>query len=90
MLLDLPIEAGVARRFRSEDEINRFHSAGIAFHQRVRTAFLDFAKRDPTRWAIIDASRGVEDVRSDVLSVVSARTPLLTDQDVFLTAPSEQ
>jgi dTMP kinase len=90
ILLDLPVEVGLARRFGGEGEINRFDSAGIAFHQRVRLTFLELARREPNRWAVIDALRGVEEIGSDILAVISTRTPLLADRNVFSTAPSEQ
>ncbi len=91
ILLDLPVEVGLARRFGREDEVNRFDSAGVAFHQRVRSAFLELSRREPERWAVIDARRSIDEVAADVLSVVATRTPLMAkrDQDLLSTAPSE-
>jgi dTMP kinase len=91
ILLDLPVEIGLARRFGSEGEVNRFDSAGVAFHQRVRMTFLELSRREPDRWAVIDAARSIDEVATDVLSVVATRTSLIAnrDQDLLSTAPSE-
>jgi dTMP kinase len=89
ILLDLAVEVGLARRFGSEDEVNRFDSAGVAFHQRVRLAFLELSRRAPERWAVIDAARSIDEVAADVLSVVATRTSLLANRDSLSTAPSE-
>lgn len=81
ILLDLPVEIGLSRRFGSAAGVNRFDSAGVQFHQRVRVAFLELATRDPERWIVIDASRTVEELAADVLLAVTARTPLFAGRD---------
>jgi len=91
ILLDLPVEVGLARRFGGEDEINRFDRAEKAFHERVRRAFLELAQNDPSRWAVVDASRTRDEVGSDILALVANRTSLLANRDLklFSPAPSE-
>ena len=55
ILLDLPVEAGLARK---SDEVTRFEAYhDLAYHGRVRAAFLAFAAAEPERYAIVDATR---------------------------------
>jgi dTMP kinase len=54
ILLDLPIDVGLARK---SDEITRFEAYhDRAYHERVRAAFLAFAAEEPGRYAIVDAT----------------------------------
>jgi dTMP kinase len=72
MLLDLPAEVGLARKGGVEE--TRFESSfDIAFHQRVRQAFLALAAAEPDRFVIVDATRGSEDVFAAVRAAVERR-----------------
>ena len=53
ILLDAPPEVGLARNGSTPDD--RFETAGIDFHQRVRQGYLKIAQNDPARWMVIDA-----------------------------------
>ncbi len=54
ILLDLPVEAGLARK---ADEVTRFEAyQDLAYHERVRAAFLGFAAAEPDRYIIVDAT----------------------------------
>jgi dTMP kinase len=54
---------------------NRFEvSFDLEFHRRVRDGFLDLARKDPGRWAVIDATRSAEEVFIDVRGVVAEWT----------------
>lgn len=56
ILLDLPVAVGLERK---SDEITRFEAyQDIAYHERVRQAFLDFAAAEPERFAVVDATAG--------------------------------
>ena len=67
-MLDGDPEVLVARRTETPD---RMESAGLAFHQAVRQAFLQIAERDRQRIKILDATCGVEELHQQVLSLVS-------------------
>jgi len=65
LLLDLPVREGLARAGRRGLN-DRFESEDLAFFQRVRSAYLDLAKRHPQRYRVIDADCPVEVVRGAV------------------------
>lgn len=73
LLLDLPVEEGLARAQARHGDETRFERKDIHFHKRVRRGFLAIAKESPRRVVVIDASRPVEDVHRAVLSVVRDR-----------------
>ena len=53
VLLDLPVEAGLARKSAEVTRFEAYHD--LAYHERVRAAFLAFAADEPERYAIVDA-----------------------------------
>ena len=60
LILDLAVEKGMARaavRRGEKGVTDRFESEGDAFHQTLRQAFLDIARGEPDRCAIIDADK---------------------------------
>jgi len=73
LLLDLPVEVGLARRAR-EAESNHFDRETVAFHQRVRDAFLALAAESPATWRIIDATAPVDAVVQAARDAVAAHT----------------
>jgi dTMP kinase len=78
ILLDLPVDEGLRRKAA---EVTRFEAyQDTAYHERVRAAFLDFAAREPDRFAIIDATGDEAAVLRDaLLSIgrIAARRPCL-------------
>ena len=52
---------------------SRFEAEPLEFHERVRNAYLDLARADPSRWAILDATQPVEGVGAAAWAVVEAR-----------------
>ena len=68
LLLDLPVEAGLARIPRqAKDRLDR---ETIAFHQRVYAGYHEMAAREPHRWRQVDASRDADVVASRILELV--------------------
>lgn len=64
ILLDLPVEAGLARaRSRNgADGPDRFETEQREFFERVRETYLELARREPARFRIVDANVTVEEV----------------------------
>jgi dTMP kinase len=78
ILLDLPVEAGLGRK---ADEVTRFEAfQDLAYHERVRAAFLAFAAAEPERYAIVDATRDAAAVLEGAVAAVgrvAGRLPCL-------------
>lgn len=71
LLFDLPAEVGLGRRQRAGG-VDRIDAAGLDFHQRVREGYLALAREDPEHWAVIDATRPLDEVSARILAVVGA------------------
>lgn len=69
LLLDVPVDVGLARR-RQEGSLNSLDGEDVAFHERVRQGYLALARREPTRWRVIDATRSVDEVAEAVWSAM--------------------
>jgi dTMP kinase len=63
ILLDMPPEAGLGRRARSAD---RLEAEPPEFHRRVRAGFLSLARADPSRYLVVDATRSVAEISSEI------------------------
>ena len=70
LLLDIPVEDGLARALARRGDETRFEQKDIHFHKRVRRGFLAVAKAEPKRVIVIDASRPVEEVHAAVRRVI--------------------
>jgi dTMP kinase len=75
LLLDLPVAVGLERvqqRTGTTAPTDRFEEEPAVFFERVRAAYLAIARAEPARVRIIDASRTVEEVQSQVAAALSA------------------
>lgn len=73
LILDLPVEAGLARAGGRGTGEDRYERMDHAFHQRIRDGFLDIARKDPRRCAVIDANLDEDSVHAAVLEAVQTR-----------------
>ena len=77
LLLDLPPRIGLARAWQQLDSGNRcgtesrFEEEAISFHEKVRNGYLELARLEPTRFKVIDASRQVDAVQSEIRNIVA-------------------
>jgi dTMP kinase len=76
LILDVPVETGLARAARRKGGENRFESKGREFHERVRQGFLDIARREPARCVVIDATGEASAVDAAILTAVRERLGL--------------
>ncbi len=74
LLLDLPVSAGLERvRLRSGPvATDRFEEEPARFFERVRDTYLALARAEPGRIRVIDASRALADVQSQVVTALEA------------------
>ena len=80
ILLDLPVEAGLGRK---ADEVTRFEAyQDLAYHERVRAAFLGFAAAEPDRYVIVDATGDEEAVLAGAVAALDRIADRLPGPDV--------
>ena len=75
LLLDLPVASGLTRARARASSPDRFEAEQTDFFERVRTAYLERAARDPERIRVIDASRDVEAVTADAVAALRGLAP---------------
>jgi len=73
LILDVPVEIGLARAASRRGSETRFERMDTAFHERLRKGFMDIAKRDKRRCVLIDASEPADGVTTAVLAAVTRR-----------------
>ena len=74
LLLDLDPAAGLARQAaEAGHQADRLEQEDISFHNRVREGYLDFSRRDPDRYYVIDAAQDPDEVAAIALRVTLER-----------------
>ena len=73
-LLDLDPELGFSRQAdQAGHAADRMEMGGLPFHQRVRQGYLDFARRDPDRFHVVDGTQPADAVADELLRVTMSR-----------------
>ena len=74
LILDIDPEEGMRRANarRGASKADRFEKEGLSLHRRRRKAFLEIAKTEPKRCKVIDASRPVEKIATEIANAVQA------------------
>ena len=80
VLLDIDPAVGLAR-VADRGQADRLEAENIAFHERVRYAFLDLANQDPKRYLVIDATRPPDEITREVVERVHSMLPDQSDVD---------
>ena len=68
ILLDAPVDVGMARASRRSDP-DRFESERAEFFDRVRAGYLGIAEAEPGRVTVIDAGRELDTVTADIAQI---------------------
>ena len=71
-LFDCPPATGLARVAASRGEKDRIEREALAFHRRVRAAYLARAWKEPGRFLVLDGTRPVEDLAERVADDLDA------------------
>jgi len=71
VILDLDAEAGLARAGESNGH-DRMEAKSLAFHRRVREMFLQQARAEPARFAVVNAAGTVDEVQARLRDTVTA------------------
>ena len=79
LILDVPAELGLSRAEGRRRELgegpDRFEEESLAFHSRIREAFLAVAAAEPERCAVVDADGTPDEVEARVWASVQTRLP---------------
>ncbi|UCD88971.1 MAG: dTMP kinase [Desulfobacterales bacterium] len=76
-LLDLTPQLGLSRAWKQIENgartgaETRFEEETLAFHENVRSGYLELARNEPERFKIIDASRDEHDVKAVISNILS-------------------
>ena len=73
LILDLPVEEGLARAARRTGGADRFERLDHAFHERMRAGFQAIAAADPERCIILDAAAATDEMHRSILAAVRGR-----------------
>lgn len=76
MLLDLPVEAGLARKHSQAAAWNRFEAEALAFHERVGAGYRALASAEPRRWRCFEAAKPPELLSNEIWACVGERLGL--------------
>ena len=81
LLFDLSPETGLKRAWsqitsggRSGLE-TRFEKEKISFHEKIREGYLKIAESEPERFHIIDASKNINQVKKEIIDILSDKMP---------------
>lgn len=76
LVLDLPVEIGLARTMSRGQGATRFEKFDVDFHERLRQAFLSIARRNHDRCVVIDATQSANHVAEAIWNAVAKRFKL--------------
>jgi dTMP kinase len=82
LLLDLPPEQGLSRAWKQinsgsrTDMESRFENEDLAFHQKVRSGYLELSRLEPERFRVINASKDERQVRTEMINILSSELSL--------------
>ena len=71
VILDLAVETGLERAEAGNED--RYERMGVEFHRRLRQGFLEIARNEPERCALLDAGQSIEDIQAAIRRLVGAR-----------------
>ena len=69
LLFDVPVEISLSR-VKARGELDRFEQEEVAFHNRIREAYLKLAKENISRIQIIDSSQEIERMLKNVEQII--------------------
>lgn len=76
LILDLPVDVGLARAAERGTGEDRYEKMGLAFHETLRQAFREIAENEPERCRLIDANADIDQVSRAVEAAVADRFDL--------------
>lgn len=71
-IFDIDPTIGLTRAVRREKK-QTFENVDLSFHQKLRDAYRDIANTHPQRCVMVDASKTIEAIFTDIMSTITAR-----------------
>jgi dTMP kinase len=81
LLLDLPVEEGLARATRRGGSVDRFEKQDLAFKERIRRSYLRRQQNHPDRIQCVDASGTVDEIQKILRQRIQILLGLDTNRD---------
>jgi dTMP kinase len=72
LLLNLPVRIALSR-IRNRESMTKFEEEPLEFHERIRQGYLFIAQKEPDRIKVINAARGVDQIREEITDIVLTR-----------------
>ena len=69
-VLDIDPKVGLKRSLDRSDKENRFESYNIDFHNNIRSAFLEIAKKNKDRCIVVDAALNEQEINNLIITVI--------------------
>ena len=76
-VLDIDPKLGLKRSLDRSNQENRFENYNIDFHNKIRSAFLEIAKKNKNRCVVVDASLNEQEINNLIITVIDN---LITDK----------
>ena len=75
ILLDVPVPIGLKRAKSAPKEVSndRFESETLAFHEKIRAAYLKLLQENPKRMVLVDAARPLSEVSEKTLNIITQK-----------------
>ena len=70
-VLDIDPKVGLKRSLDRPNQENRFESYNIDFHNKIRSAFLEIAKKNKNRCVVVDASLNEQEINNLIINVIN-------------------
>lgn len=79
LYLDVEASVGLGRinKGRKKEELDRLDKESLAFHEKVRAAYLDLLEEEPNRIKKINASESIENVVNNCYTLIKETYPML-------------
>lgn len=82
LIVDVPVAVGLARadarRGSASGGRDPYEARDVAFHERLRGGFLDIARREPARCAVIEGTRPPGEIEAEIWALVRVRLGAIT------------
>ncbi len=71
-ILDIPVKTGLERA-KKRGKLDRMEREPLHFHEKVRSAYRQLAKKDPRHYILINADNSIEAIATQIQTVIRKR-----------------